>query len=129
MGSTTWITGKYTAFGKLLGPLNSRLLIAAAGPLVAICFAAIGIIVALQLGEKYPDLSKSIFFSSNFSIVGHVSYALSAFAADPKDLAHDFVMLWRCGLHPLVSVMSLIAIPTIAVLVYLYNKNQFYKTI
>lgn len=126
-GSTSWLISKYTSFGKLLGPLNSRLIIAAAGPLLAVCFATIGIIVALQLGEKYPDLSKCIFFSSNFSIVNHISYALSAFGADPKDLAHDFVMLWRCGIHPLASAVSLIAIPTIAILVYLYNKNQIYK--
>jgi hypothetical protein len=127
-GSTTWITGQYTVFGKLLGSLNSRLVIAAAGPLLAVCFATIGIIVALHLGENFPDLSKSIFFSSNFSIIGHLSYAFSAFSADPNDLAHDFVMLWHCGIHPLVSAVCLIAIPTIAVLVYLYNKNKIYKT-
>lgn len=123
MGSTTWLSGEYTAFGKFLGPLNSRLVIAAAGPLIAICFATIGIIIALQIGKTYPDLSKNIFFSSNFSIVNHIFYAFSALSANPKDLAHDFVLLWSCGIHPLAAAVSLIAIPAIALLVYSYNKK------
>lgn len=121
-GSTTWITGQYTVIGKFLGPFNSRLIIAAAGALLAICLATIGIIAALHFGENYPDLGKSIFFCSIFSIIGHLSYAFSALSADQNDFAHDFVMLWRCGIHPLASSICLIAIPTIAILSYLYNK-------
>lgn len=122
-GATSWINGKYTRLGKLLGPLNSQMLIAAAGPLAAVIFATIGIILALRLGlDTY--LGKCALFSSIFSIAHHVDYALSTFVADPTNLGHDFLMLWYCGIHPAVSVVCLIAIPTITVLGYLYYNNK-----
>lgn len=118
-GSTSWMNGKYTRLGKLLGPLNSQMLIAAAGPLAAVVLATIGIILALRLGlDSY--LGKCALFSSIFSIVHHVDYALSTFNADPTNLGHDFLMLWYCGIHPAVSAICLIAIPTITIVGYVY---------
>ncbi len=127
-GSTTWYSCKYTFLGRLLGPMNSQIIIAAAGPIAAVALATLGIILALELSGLNLHLRECIFFSSIFSIIQHVEYALSALVTRPDNLAHDFVSLWQCGVHPIVSAVCLVAIPAIATLGYLYNKNPCSKS-
>lgn len=116
---------QFTALGKFLGPLNSMILISAAGALAAICLATVGIVLGLALGEKHPELSKYLLFAGSFSVIQHVAVALSALTSSPLGGGgNDFLSLWYLGIHPLVSVICLIAIPAIAVLGYLLIKNQ-----
>lgn len=114
----------YTAFGKLLGPLNSMRLIAAAGTLVAIIMATVGLILAIQLRNKHPELSKYFLVAGGFYIIQHVVVALSALTSNPLGGAgNDFLSLWYSGIHPLVSVVCIIAIPLLAILsLLLVNK-------
>jgi len=126
-GSTTWYIRKFSTCGKLLGPLNARMFVAAAGPLAAVALATIGIIFALQLGNQYSYLRDCGFFASVFSIVGHVNYALSGLSADPEEFAHDFVMLWKGGIHPIASAVFLVAVPAFITISFLYYNNYFNK--
>jgi len=114
----------YTSFGKLLGPLNSMRLISAAGTLVAIIMATVGLILGLQLRNKHPELSKYFLVAGSFSIIQHVVVAFSALTSNPLGGAgNDFLSLWYYGIHPLVSAVCIIAIPLLAVLsLLLINK-------
>ena len=106
-----------TSFGKFLGPANSMILICAGGALAAMVLATIAIIAGLKLREKHPEISKYMLVAGAFSIVQHVVVALSALTANPLGGAgNDFLSLCYFGIHPLVSVICLIAIPTIALI-------------
>lgn len=115
-GATSWIPSKYTSLGKFLGPLHSRALIAASGPLLAIVFATIGIIFAFEWNDQKNYLIKNILFSSFGSIIDHVLYALSAFFADPNNLSHDFICLWHYGINPYISAAIIVLIPLVTLI-------------
>lgn len=116
--STMWTPSRYSYFGNLLGPLNARMLIAASGALAAVAIAALGIVLALEWTGAREYVREGLFFSSIFSITGHVSYALSALSSNPADLSHDFNFLWKCGIHPIVSAVSIAVIPILAVMAW-----------
>lgn len=126
-GSTSWKHSRYSSFGKLIGPINALRLLAASGALAAVAIATIGIIIALEWSSQTNYLRESILFSSIFSIVQHVTYSISAFSSDPRDLSHDFMALWKYGINPGISTAVLIFIP-IAALSYRFfikNNNNF----
>ncbi len=111
----------FTSFGKFLGPANSMILIWAGGALAAMVLATIAIITGLKLREKHPEISKYMLVAGAFSVVQHVVVALSALTSNPLGGAgNDFLFLWGYGIHPLISVICLIAIPTIALIGYLF---------
>ena len=99
-------------------------LISAAGTLVAIIMATVGVVLDIQLRNKHPELSKYFLVAGSFSIIQHVVVAFSALTSNPLGGAgNDFLSLWYYGIHPLVSAVCIIAIPLLAVLgLLLINK-------
>jgi hypothetical protein len=124
--STDWTINQYTAFGAWLGPLKAGVLVAGAGALTIAFFATMGMLLSFKFAKNYPKLSNCIFFSAVFSILTQVNYAFSAFFSVWGDLGHDFMHLWQGGgIHPLISIACLIAIP---IIVYFFYRGDSSKS-
>lgn len=117
-GVTSYFPRLLSNFGKHLGWKNADLLVSAAGSGAAVLSAAGGLVLATHIRETHPQLHSYLVALSIASIVQHVLYALSALWAPSKSLGHDFVALWRHGIHPIVSAISLVALPAISVALF-----------
>lgn len=124
-GSTTFINRGLSVIGSSLGISGAKILVAAAGPLAVIATVSAVILVAMAIQKSHPKLSKYLYFSSLFSLVYNVRYALSALTASVTALDHDFVQLSNHGIHPLVAAGVMVAIPAIVAIVYCRVKKSF----
>lgn len=101
-----------TRLGSFVGETTSNLLIAAAGTISSIFLSVIGFVIADCLKDKYPELSRYLNITGIIAIAQSAFYALSAFwASGPTAKFHDFVVLAAGGIHPIISVIVIIAIP------------------
>lgn len=123
-GLTTYRVGALTQIGEFFGRAKSKLIIAAAGPALAVVTATVGFAASLALRKSKPELSRYLKVMSIDSISRHVFIALSALLAATKDQkGHDFVQLMAGGVHPIVGAISMIALPLIVRIgFFIYDK-------
>lgn len=112
-GQTTYRLGALSKIGEFFGRENSKLLIAAAGPVLALGTATIGFGAALALRKSKPELSRYLKIMSINSVAQHAFYALSALWTSATQKGHDFIQLMAGGLHPIAAVVSIVALPII----------------
>jgi hypothetical protein len=118
-GITHYTKSSLTNVGKMLGKGRVSLLIAAAGPLSSFATSLSMIAFAHFKKKENPDLSEKLEAAAIVSIASHMIYAFSALKGK-KDNGHDFMRLAQGGYHPLVFVISMLAIPV------LLKKGLFY---
>lgn len=122
-GSTSYRLGALTNIGEFFGRAKSKLIIAAAGPALAVVTSTVGLGISLAVRKSHPELSRYLKVSAIVSIAEHALYALSAFWTSATQKGHDFLQLMAGGVHPAVSVVSIIALPIIVRLGFLiYDK-------
>lgn len=122
-GVTSYNTWPLTRLGELFGRENSKLLIAAAGPLFSVITATTCFGASLALGKSHPELSRYLKMTSLDCIAQHAFYAFSALGTAASEKSHDFVNLMGAGLHPLAAVVSIIALPILVKLgFFIYDK-------
>lgn len=129
-GVTSFRFGALTRLGEFFGRNNSRLIISAAGPALSICSAIASIAASFGLRNANPEISRYLRCMAISSIVQHVFYALSAFWATAANKGHDFLQLWMGGIHPLVSIAAMVAIPilvSVGFLIYDYHQKRIRK--
>ncbi len=124
-GSTSFINRGLSVIGSSLGSSGAKILVAAAGPLAIVSTVSVVILVAMRIHKSHPKLSKYLYFSSLFSLIYNVRYALSALIVSVAVLDHDFVQLSNHGIHPLVAAGAMLAIPAIVAMVYCKLKKSF----
>lgn len=107
-----WING-LTKVGKFFGEKGSRLIVAGAGPAAAVLADSIQIGVAHVIKKTHPTMSRYLKVTAIFSLFGHVMYALSALSTKQQMPGHDFVALWMGGIHPVASIVAMVALPLI----------------
>lgn len=110
--TTFWING-LTKVGKFFGEKGSRLIVAGAGPAAAVLADTIHIGVAHVIRKTHPTLSSYLKITAIISLIGHVMYALSALSIKQQMPGHDFVALWMGGIHPVASIVAMVALPLI----------------
>lgn len=106
-----WVNG-LTKIGRFFGEKGSRLIVAGAGPAAAVLADTIQIGVAHVVKKSHPTLSRYLKITAIFSLIGHTLYAFSAFTAT-KIVGHDFAVLWAGGIHPMVSIVTMVGLPII----------------
>lgn len=118
-GVTGFIPKTLSWLGNLVGGNRANMAIAAAGPAAAVGMASAELALADHFAQTHPRLSRYLKAMGCLNIASHIFYAHSAFAeaasaatADPLS-GHDFVRLWAGGVHPYVSIVSMVALPLI----------------
>ncbi len=110
-GKTSFFTNELTSFGNNLGKEGSSMFVSAAGAGIWVLISAGAMFMSHKWRKTHPELSRYLLMTVIISIFHHVVYAISALTASMQDKSHDFVNLWLGGVHPLVSVICMIAIP------------------
>lgn len=124
-GVTRFYPQKLSSLGQKLGQRNASTVVGAAGAAFSLTFSIGSIILSHKLKHSHPKLSRYFLASAITSIAHHALYALSALWASRKDLGHDFVRLWAGGIHPIVSLITIIALPLIVKAgLYLYDQRR-----
>jgi hypothetical protein len=113
-GVTSYYPRLLSNFGKYLDWKNADLFVSAAGTGSAVLFAAGSLVVASHIRETHPQLHRYLVALSIVSVLQHAMYAISALWAPSKSLGHDFVALWRHGIHPIVSAITIMAVPMLS---------------
>jgi hypothetical protein len=118
-----WVThyvGSLSKVGSYLGEFRVRMVICAAGSLATVFTNQIALIAALYLKNSYPELSKYLLLQPIVSLCNEINYAWSAFDTAKASPTHDFLYLWKeGGIHPYLSIVTMIALPTISTLSFL----------
>ncbi len=125
-GATTYFNQTLTPLGNAIGEKASGLIVSAAGAAASILFAAVNLGVAHLLKDKCPELSRYLNVMAIASIAQHALYAISALWASAGN-GHDFLALWVGGIHPVASVVTMVAIPLLvkgAFFTYDYVKGK-----
>lgn len=123
-GQTSYRLGELTGIGKLFGKSYSKLFIAAAGPALSIITAVGTIGASIAVRNSKPELSRYLCITAIVSVAQHAFYAISAFWASRANRGHDFLQLWTGGVHPIVSVVSIVAIPIIIAVAFFIYENH-----
>lgn len=111
--STSYHANALTKVGEAFGKTNSKLIVAAAGPALSVISAAVTLGTSLALRKTHPELSRYLKVIAVDSIFMNASYALSALWTAATKKSHDFLQLMTGGIHPIVSIISIIALPLI----------------
>lgn len=128
-GQTSYRMGALSKIGEFFGRAKSKLIIAAAGPALAVVTATIGFGTSLAISKSNPELSRYMKVAAITSIANHVLYALSALWTSVTQKGHDFIQLWAGGIHPIVSAISIIALPIIVGIgFFIHDKIKENKT-
>lgn len=127
-GVTKYKISPLSGLGKCIGASGADNIVAGAGAGVVVLLSAIAIGVAHKYKKKNVYLSRSLLVGAITAIAHHVFYALSALGeVITKKTGHDFIRLWAGGVHPIISVIAIIAIPLIvkgSMMLYDYCKNR-----
>lgn len=110
-GETSYQYSPLSSLGKYLGISTSKALVSAAGTGFGVILGAALIGISHSLKKEHPRLSLYLLCSGIMSVAQHVLYALSALWEASPIAGHDFVSLWKYGIHPLISVICIIALP------------------
>ncbi len=122
-GLTSYRFGALTKAGEFLGRSNSKLIIAAAGPVLAIATATVTFGTAIALRKKHPELSRYLKTTAIGDFIQHIFYAISALWTSSAQKSHDFVQLMAGGIHPVAAAVSMLAIPIIVRIgFFIYDK-------
>lgn len=122
-GQTTYRLGKLSTLGEFFGRENSKVIIAAAGPALAVATATASFAIGSAIDKSNPELSRSMKISGIDSIARHVFYAFSAIKETVKSKANDFSVIWSRGIHPIVSAITMLVIPILVKIgFYIYDK-------
>ncbi len=105
--------GALTKLGEFFGRANTKLIVAGAGPALAVATATIGYGASLVLNKSNPELSRYLNMIAVDVLVAHVLYALSALWTSTTQKSHDFIQLMAGGVHPVAAAISIIALPLI----------------
>lgn len=117
-GGTIWKGMHLSSLGEALGKTNCKILIAVAGPLLAIASSSLLIISAACIAKKNPELSCHLVAMAVMGIAHHVFYALTALLQEKLSPGHDFFPIWQLGnIHPIVAAVAMVAIPLLTTLV------------
>lgn len=112
-GVTRFSVGSLTKIGEFFGRKWTSVIVSAAGPAIAIIAASLNLGLSHYYAKENPELHRYFLCMSIASIAQHVLYALSALW-EKNPSGHDFIKLWKVGgIHPLFSVVGLIALPLI----------------
>ncbi len=112
-GATSFWTNGLTKLGQFFGEKGSRLIVAGAGPAAAVLVNSAHIGIAHAIRKTHPNLSRYLKVTAIISLVGHIFYALSALTPKNHMPAHDFVALRAGGIHPVASIVAMVALPII----------------
>ncbi len=113
-GVTTYWPRMLSNLGLYFGSKKADLIISAAGPAAGILTATIDLGLAHCVRKKHPELHRYLVCTAAMNIFQHSIYALSAFFETNPFSGHDFFHLWKGGgIHPIVSVISMVALPLI----------------
>lgn len=129
-GVTSIYPQKLSSLGKKIGAKNASTIMGAAGAALSLVFSTVNIVIAHKLKKSHPRLSLYFLSAAITSIARHVIYALSALWTARKDLAHDFIRIWAGGVHPIISAITIIALPLIvkgSMLLYDYLRTPAKK--
>jgi hypothetical protein len=110
-GSTSFRVKEATALGQWIGKDWIMPLVSAAGPLLSLSLSTLGLLFGLSHLKSYPDTSRCLIVASLVDFLIHTLYAFSALWIDPTNFANDFVALWSVGIHPLVPIFLMVAVP------------------
>lgn len=110
-GVTRYYPSVLSKIGKYLGKKNADLFVTAAGSGASILFATGSLILASHIKKSHPQLHRYLVATAVMSIVQETFYAITALWTPKKHLSHDFVALWRHGIHPVVSAIAMVAVP------------------
>lgn len=126
-GGVTWYwAGPLSKVGEFFGQKYCHLIFSAAGPAAAIFIATIDLGLSHYFKQEHPELHRYFLCAAISSIAQHILYALSALLAKNPRSEHDFIQLWKLGgIHPLLSVICIVALPIIvkSILFYLEVKS------
>ena len=112
-GVTSYRLGALTKIGEFFGRANAKLIIAGAGTALSITTATLGLATSFALRKTNPELSRYLNIMAIDSVAEHVFYALSALWTATTQKGHDFIQLMAGGVHPVVSVVAIVALPLI----------------
>ncbi len=112
-GMTEFYKTSLSPFGKKIGPVAATCLVIASGPGFTLLVSAAILIIGFAIKEKYPHFAKYLIAWSLLDFGNHAHYAYTALYTAPSNLSHDFVHLKIFGLHPVVAMIGIIAIPVI----------------
>lgn len=113
-GVTRFFITPLTKIGVYFGDRNARLIVAGAGPATAVFASTIDFGIAHQCRKSNPRLSRYLNIMAGMNLFNHLAYAYSALSAVSKKIpGHDFVVLWGGGIHPYISMTTMIALPLI----------------
>ena len=110
-GSTSFVAADLTHLGKYFGKRDSELIVAAAGPALAVITSSAHLAVAHLIRKKYPTLSRYLQVTAIVSVWEHVKYAFSALSVHRYFGSHDFVALKLGGIHPITAIIGMVALP------------------
>lgn len=101
-----------TALTKKIGKKATLTIVSASGTISAMLFNVMQLMIARPLKRVSTLVKDNLRTAAIISIAGHVLYALSALWS--THVSNDFFWIWRSGgIHPLVSILGIIALPAI----------------
>lgn len=119
-GKTKHDSNTLSPLGQKIGKERSFWLIAAAGPGLSLFVSSMALTVGRMVQDRFNVLGSYLNAYGETDYYLHAFYALSAFF-EPR-ATHDFTILSRCGISPLVYTVALAAIPSLIL------KRSFYGT-
>lgn len=126
---TTPIFGAFSDFsslGKYLGSRRSCFISIAGGSTASLIAAQVALIFGLRIKKSYPEFSKYLILSATTSIF---TEALNALYPLFGKKACDFSRLWKeFGIHPIAAAATIVALPTITTVAYLFLKPKKLKS-
>jgi|GEM_PF-2964480 len=115
---TGYNSSELSTLGKMVGFRKADLITTIAGPLSTLIISTGALIKAYQLPESHKKLKLYLLCCSIMSIFRTFTYAQSA-SVKGKDTSHDFTNLIRFGISPFAASVGVIALPVIALGIYI----------
>ncbi len=113
-GFTSFRRGPLTPFGKALGLDGSLRFTTLMGPALTLLVSSVLLMLGNILSKTHPTLSKYLTAWGVIDFSHHALYAYSALSS--TSVQNDFVRLWGYGLHPVITLIGIIAIPIFCIL-------------
>lgn len=113
-GITYYEDSPLSSVGSKIGFDNSIVLRAASGSIISVIVSLAYLITHHQIKHHHPEISRYLICMIVFTLIHHIWYALSTFyqtSDNPMYSRHDFINLSAHGIHPLISVIAILAVP------------------
>lgn len=121
----SWGCTKYrnglNPLGEKMGALAASFFVIASGPSLALLVSSALLTTGLAIKKNLPQFGKYLITWALVDFAGHARYACSGMRGTQP--MHDFVRLSRLGLHPIVAIVGMIAVPIL--IIGIINKNKF----